>query len=478
MPVAAEPMSKVDTAWLRMDSDVNLMVIVGVWLLQPRLPFEALLQRVQERLLKYPRFLQRVQHDAVGTQWVPDAAFDVQHHVLRQRLVRQPGQTERAALQALVGELAMQPLPAHRPLWQFQLIEDYEGGSALVARIHHCMADGVALMSVMLSITDGGLAPPQRHPRAAGEPGDAADGWMESLLKPALQAGARVLATMEAAPPSGGAHEGSGLPPLLQRPPLARLGGQVLGDALALALLAADSPTRFKGRPGGRKVVAWGEPLPLADVKAVGKGLGASVNDVLLGCVAGALGGYLRDQGEDPKGQELRAMVPVNLRPPQEAWKLGNRFGLAPLCLPIGLRNPVQRVELVRARMNALKESLQPVLAYALLAASGVLTPPAQAALLGLFSSKATAVVTNVPGPMQPLALCGVALKQSMFWVPASGDIGVGVSVLSYGGGVQFGLITDERLCADPQAVVERFAVEFERLLLLTLMLPWGASNR
>ena len=120
-------------------------------------------------------------------------------------------------------------------------------------------------------------------------------------------------------------------------------------------------------------------------------------------------------------------MVPVNLRPLDEAWKLGNRFGLAPLVLPIGIANPVGRVYAVRARMDELKGSYQPLLAFAVLAVAGLLIKPAQDALLGLFAKKATAVMTNVPGPAEPLKFCGATLRQTMFWVPASGDIGVGV---------------------------------------------------
>jgi hypothetical protein len=169
-------------------------------------------------------------------------------------------------------------------------------------------------------------------------------------------------------------------------------------------------------------------------------------------------------------------MVPVNLRPLDQAWQLGNRFGLAPLVLPIGIENPVERVLAVRARMNELKSSYQPLLAFAVLAVAGQMVQPLQDAILGLFSKKTTAVMTNVPGPAVPLKLCGSTLRQTMFWVPASGDVGVGVSILSYGGGVQFGLITDEVLCADPQAIVDRFEPEFEKLLLLTMMLPWSAG--
>ncbi|MBN8492531.1 MAG: DUF1298 domain-containing protein, partial [Burkholderiales bacterium] len=254
---------------------------------------------------------------------------------------------------------------------------------------------------------------------------------------------------------------------------LAHMGLRLAQDLKALALMEDDSRTRLKGRPGGRKRVAWAEPIPLDVVKAVGKALGGSVNDVLLACVAGALGDYLREQGEDPSGKAVRAMVPVNLRPLDQAYQLGNRFGLVPLLLPVGMANPVQRLMAVRAGMAELKGSYQPLMAFGVLAVAGLLSKPAQDALLGLFASKATAVMTNVPGPTKALTLCGSTLRQSMFWVPQSGDIGVGVSIFSYAGGVQFALITDSRLCPQPQRIVERFAPELDKLLWLTLMLPW-----
>jgi WS/DGAT/MGAT family acyltransferase len=238
----------------------------------------------------------------------------------------------------------------------------------------------------------------------------------------------------------------------------------------ALALMPDDSPTRLKGKPVGRKIVAWGEPIPLDPVKVIGKALGCSVNDVLLSCVAGAVGHYLRGRGDDPAGQEIRAMVPVNLRPLEKAYKLGNRFGLVPLVLPIGIEHPLERLAAVNRRMAELKGSYQPVLAFAVLAVAGLLVKPAQDALLGLFAKKATAVMTNVPGPREPLKFCGSTLVQNMFWVPQSGHIGMGVSILSYGGGVQFGLITDHGLCPDPQAIIAGFEPEFEKLVYLTLL--------
>jgi hypothetical protein len=97
--------------------------------------------------------------------------------------------------------------------------------------------------------------------------------------------------------------------------------------------------------------------------------------------------------------------------------------------------------------------------------------------VLGMFAKKATAVMTNVPGPREPLKFCGSTLRQTVFWVPASGDIGVHVSILSYGGGVQFALMTDEKLCREPQAIIDRFRSEFEQLLLVAMMLPWPGQE-
>ncbi len=475
-----ERMSKVDTAWLRMDSASNLMMIVGVWVLKPAIRYADLCQRIEQTLLQYPRFGQRVEQDAIGANWVTDEHFDIHRHVVKEALARKPRGHEQEALQERLAELATTPLKQDRPLWQFHLVEHYQGGSAMMVRIHHCIADGIALIAVTQSMVDGGAAPPQRkrsRPRQAGL--EAAQGWVaESLVKPFTNIALKALGSAGAsvgnafdllAEPQKGVEKG-----LSGGADMARLAYQLLRDAAALALMPDDSPTRLKGTPGNRKKVAWCAPIPLEEVKAVGKALNCSINDVLLSCVAGAIAQYLQAHGDDVKGKEIRAMVPVNLRPIEEAYKLGNRFGLAPVVLPIGLANPIERVYEVRRRMAQLKGSMQPLLAFGLLAVAGLLIKPAQDAMLGLFSRKTTAVMTNVPGPREKLRFLGATLEQSLFWVPQSGSVGLGVSILSYGGGVQFGVITDADLCPEPQQIINGFEPEFARLSLLTLMLPWG----
>ena len=503
--LSGERMTKVDTAWLRMDCDANLMMIIGVWQLSPGVKYAAVCERIENTLLRYDRFRQRVLEDAGGATWVEDRNFDLRNHVVLEKLPKVAKGHQQEALQDRVATLATQRLDPKRPLWQVHLIEDYTGpdgarGSAMIVRIHHCIADGIALISVTMSLVDGGVAPPARVAKstdgksAAKNVVESAEDWIvDTLLKPFTDISVKALGAV-----GDGAARSLGL---LGDPKsikdgiekgfqkgvqkgiegsidLARVLYQLASDSAALALMPDDSKTRLKGKPGGKKKVAWCQPIPLEDVKAVGKALNCSVNDVLLSCVAGALGEYLKSHGDDVTGQEIRAMVPVNLRPldadGSQAHKLGNRFGLAPLVLPIGLENPVERVYEVRKRMSALKGSYQPLLAFSLLAVAGLLIKPAQDMMLNLFSRKTTAVMTNVPGPRDKLKFCGATLEQSMFWVPQSGDVGLGVSILSYGGGVQFGVITDSLLCAEPQQIIDEFLPEFARLSIVTLMLPWG----
>ncbi|MBA3592712.1 MAG: wax ester/triacylglycerol synthase family O-acyltransferase [Pseudomonadota bacterium] len=474
--LSGERMSKVDTAWLRMDTPSNLMMIVGVWQLTPGVSHAAVCERMETSLLKYGRFRQRVMEDTAGATWVEDRYFDVKNHVIAEKLPKSAKGQEQEVLQDRVAELAMQPLDRTRPLWQIHLVEDYTSpdgvkGSAMIVRIHHCIADGIALISVTMSLVDGGAAPPERRKK---ETGGAEDWIADTLLKPFTDLTVKAL---------GAAGDGAVRSLHLLSDPQKGMAGsmdmakvvlQVLKDGAALALMPDDSKTRLKGKPGTTKKVAWCQPIPLEEVKAIGKALNCSINDVLLSCVAGAIGEYLKSHGDDVKGQEIRAMVPVNLRPMEQAYKLGNRFGLVPLVLPIGVDNPVERVYEVRRRMAALKGSYQPLLAFSLLAIAGLLIKPAQDAMLNLFSKKTTAVMTNVPGPREKLKFCGATLEQSMFWVPQSGDVGLGVSILSYGGGVQFGVITDSTLCPEPQRIIDEFIPEFAKLSIVTLMLPWG----
>jgi len=206
----------------------------------------------------------------------------------------------------------------------------------------------------------------------------------------------------------------------------------------------------------------------------VARALGCTINDVLLSAVAGALGRYLRARGFPTEGVMLRAALPVNLRAPEDPATLGNRFGLVLLDLPIGVTHPLERLYAVRSGMQRLKGSQQAGATFVLLSALGHLPAVAETLALDMLSAKASAVISNVPGPREPLYMCDQRVSEMYFWVPQSGTVGLGISILSYAAEVHFGLIADRNLVPEPHALVDGFGAEFERLLLLTIL---GAAH-
>jgi WS/DGAT/MGAT family acyltransferase len=470
--------SGVDTAWLRMEHPTNLMMIVGVMMFDRKVRVADVKRVLAARFLAFPRFRSRAVQETAGAWWEEDEGFDIDAHVHRISL---PGKAGKKELEGLVSALASTPLDFSRPLWEFHLVDNYSGGSALVARIHHCYADGIALIQVLLSMTHtsaaGSLAlEPATPPPAADAAAEPADPLSE-FLRPLAGAfeGAARLGKDWIAQGKGFAQDPRRLNGTLQA--IARKGMDLAGEVAKLAAMGADSPTRFKGPLGTRKRVAWADPLPLEEVRIVGKALGCSINDVLLSMAAGALRDYLIEKGDKVDAVEIRAIVPVNLRAAGEGGDLGNRFGLVFLDIPIGIDHPLERAYEIRRRMKALKGSWQPVIALALLGAVGLGPKALQQQVTRLLGDNASAVMTNVPGPQQPLYFAGQRIVEQDFWVPQSGGIGMGVSILSYDGRIQFGLITDAGLVPDPHRIVDRFGDEFDKLMWLTLMSPWGEET-
>jgi diacylglycerol O-acyltransferase len=472
MAAEKERMSAVDTAWLRMDRATNLMMILGVWVLDRPLDLARFRQVIAQRFMQHERFRCRPVDDRVSASWEPDEDFELDSHVRPVALPAPAGKTE---LEALVSELAGTALDPRRPLWQFHLVENYAGGAAAILRIHHCYADGIALRSVFLSLTDPVPEPsdaPARPP-AYGQgqgllPGRALD-FLENLPIPG--AGLMRAAVAEGADLLGRIVDIARHPDHAND--LARHAVGAAAELIRVSALADDPPTLFKGDLGTRKQAAWSEPLPLGEVRTVAHALGCTINDILMAAAAGALGGYLRDRGEATDGLSIRATVPVNLRDAGHDVALGNQFGLVFLDLPVGIRDPLERVEAVHQCMSGLKGSYQPVLMLGLMAALGLLGESAEDVAIDLLSKKATLVASNVPGPPRQLYMCGSGITQMMFWVPQSGDIGLGISILSYKGQVQFGLVTDHKRVADPGAITSRFSVEFETILLAVLLGPY-----
>jgi diacylglycerol O-acyltransferase len=464
-----EPLSVVDTAWLRMDQPTNLMMVCGMMMFSGRVQVRDLKEVLRTRMLCFHRFRQLVADRDGNAHWEADPNFDLDWHVRRVAL---PEDVSSGSLEEVVSDLVSTPLDPTKPMWQFHVIDMAGDGSVVVVRIHHCYGDGFALLHMIDAITDSDPDRP-KLPKGDFAPSAPRRSAWERILGPVTQTIGDAVRTSLSAVDLG--RE------LLLHPSravdYAKIGASLAIEAAVIANMTPDTSTRFKGRLGIMKRVAWADPLSLFEVKALSDALACSVNDIVVSCVAGALGAWLLEQGDRVEGIELRALVPVNLRAPGEITEFGNRFGLVFLTLPVGMRDPVERVLETRQRMGALKGSGQPMVAFGILAGMGVAPDFIRERTLEALAANASAVVTNVHGADQARYLAGQRIERQMFWVPQSGGIGLGISILSYNGQVNFGVVADTQRVPDPASIAQHFAAQFEALLLRALMMPWPQGH-
>jgi diacylglycerol O-acyltransferase / wax synthase len=448
----AEFLSSVDAAWLRMEDPTNLMMVTGILVFDEPMDPGRLRSTIERRLLPFDRFRQKVVEAPLGVgapRWVEDDHFDLDSHLHRVAL---PPPADKAALEDMVGDLMSTPLDMSKPLWQMHLIDGYEGGSVLLTRLHHCIADGIALIQLLLSLTDttprpGRAKPPARRPRGGGAFPIPLDAVASAIANPLELVGY--------------AQTGLTLADTLQR----------------LVLMPPDPNTVLKGALGVGKRAAWSEMIPLDAIKGAGARHRATVNDVLISAVAGALREYLAERGEDVDSLEIRAAVPVNLRPIEHGLDLGNSFGLVFVPLPVSVAQPVKRLTELKARMDRIKASSEAIVSYGVLTALGNVPRALYTPAIEFFGSKASVVMTNVPGPREPLYLAGRRIDSCMFWVPMSGHLGLGISILSYAGGVMVGVAADTGLVPDPDRLVAAFDREL-KLLMDTASRPRAKADR
>ncbi len=423
-----------DAIWLQ-DSATNLMVINAVVTLD-RVDLKTVRDTFQHRVIdaeggqRYARFRERVVWQGSRPHWEQDPAFDIARHIVP---ADAPDIDTTEKLQRWVGEQAGRPLPADRPQWQFQLIERFEdGGSALLVRVHHSIGDGISLTAVLFAFLEEMTV---EHPTPDAPP----------------RGGIR---------PSGGAP-GRGLLKAIAIPLAAP------GVLLRRLLWVPDRHALHGPRVSGRKQVAWTAPTDLEVVKQAKNRLGATVNDVLMAVVSGALSRYLK-QNAGQIINRLHVSMPVNVRRPDEPLTLGNRFAAVPLELPAGIPDLPARVARVKERMDGLKRSVAPIVVYGIQHVMLTVLPQGVSRwLIDFLANKCTAVVTNVPGPQRDVTLAGRQVRSMMFWVPQRADIGLGISVLSFAGKVQVGVLVDEVLVPDARDLAHAFEEEFAALRAL-----------
>jgi WS/DGAT/MGAT family acyltransferase len=391
---------------------------------------ERLVSTIGMRLPNYPRFTQKVVRRRGRPYWVEDEGFDITRHI---KLERMPQDVGREDLQRHLARIAHLPLERDRPMWHMTVLDRVDGGHAIVFRVHHCITDGLGLVHVLNHLTDDngmhGRAPsPLGHPHRA-----------KVAHNPVCSAVARALSTLKI-----GFH-------------VARL-----------SLLWPDASSQFKAPMTGAKQLVWLPPLDMERVRATSKRMGATLNDVWVAAVSGALRQYLGERGQRLDARALRAAVTFNLREKANAFQLGNEFGLVAMDLPTDATDPCVRLRQSSERMTAIKRSQQPRATMAFLSIAGWLPGALQNWALNLFTSKGSVVLTNIEGPGSRRYLAGSRMTDLICWVPQAGKLGVGLAFISYAGQIQLALFVDKGLVPDPERLMTLTYEAFAELELAT----------
>lgn len=407
-----------DGVWLQ-DRPSNLMVINSV-ISTDQLDVERFAAEFAKRILeadggaRYPRFRYRVVKVGRRWYWQEDENFDLRRHIV---VNPDPRLKTREGLQQYMGEQASQPLPDDRPRWQVQVVPDFgDGGTALFVRVHHVMGDGISMVPVLFQLMDEapGADP---HVKTRGTEG--------SMAKAATFA--------------------------------ALIGGPFL---LLRAIEPADDSMMHGSELSGAKKVAWTRPHALDKVKDLKNKWSSTVNDILMTCVAGAFRRYAERHPGKKLGR-VRVSMPVNIRPPSEEPRMENKFAAVMFDLPVHFATLPERLAETKKRMGKLKRSVEPLIYYG---AVNVLLPllgnRLSHWLIDFYARKCTAVLSNVPGPQNPLWLAGSRMRSMLFWVPQRANIGIGISILSFAGEVRVGVFADSAVMEDPADLIAEIDAE------------------
>jgi len=429
-------LSSIDAGFLHVEEGGAHMHIGALAVFPGPAPSIAELRRhVEGRLPRLPRYRQRVKEMPFGTGrpvWVEDSTFRIDFHV-RHTALPAPG-TQRQLLD-LVDRVVGLRLDRTKPLWEIWLVEGLEDGRwAILGKTHHAMIDGVSgvdLLSVLFDLSPDVEQEPVQPWSAQPEPGTVA----------LLTTGAKGLVRGVA----GIAGKGLGFVTHPREAVESTVHSVSALVEAATPLVSAAPRTLLNDKPGPHRRMAIVE-TDLADYKKVKDASGGgTVNDVVLTAVSGALGRYLAEHGTSTDGLELRACVPVSLRPDAKRGALGNEIAIMNAPLPVGIADPRQRLARVRESMQHLKSSKQAEGAKVLTSIENALPPAvlARASRLGFSSRLYNVLVTNVPGPQFPIYLLGRRLQELVPVAFLAPEHRLAIGIISYDGHVNYGLISD-----------------------------------
>lgn len=458
-----------DALWLEMDKPDNLMVVDSLFWTAAPIDWDRYRAVVRARLWdRFPVFRSVVVRDEDGA-WCweerPDAVLEDRYERV---VLPEPGGD--AELQDLIAAQRTVALDRGEPLWRSLLVDGYRGGSAVVFRGHHAIADGIRMVQLTLSVFDAGPDGAGVVPAPPADPLDGQASVAERFWSQAATAAATSLQLAHSAVtnPVGAAHTALALTGSLAGS-VPSLFAAVPGDLdtiRKLALGTRNDNTMWTGTVSGRKAIAWSPPVALEGVKAVAHAGGATVNDVLVTCVADSLRAYL--EKHDAVCHGVTWDVPVNMTPfdPTLPVELGNSFALVQLELPTNIDDPLRTLEVVRRRMGRIKDGHEATLDFSIQAVIARLNTRLYRATVDLLANRAIGVLTNVPGPTIPLYVAGQKVEGMMGWAPLTADQVMSFTIYSYDGKVFVGVAADAGLVPDHEQIVDGFAEAFLRLSL------------
>jgi diacylglycerol O-acyltransferase len=431
-----DPLSNQDASFLHVEDEVSHMHIGSVGVFEGPAPQrDELLTAVEGKLHLVPRYRQKVRFPPLNVGppvWIDDVHFNLDYHVRRTALASPGGEDE---LRALVGRVMSQQLDRTKPLWEMWVVEGLGAGRwALISKTHHCMVDGVAATDLLSVLLDAERTP--THVPAPTWNPQPEPSLVELSTQPLLR---RLTSPMQLVSAAGEAVRGP-----RQAAELALQ--TVQGTAAMRSLLRPAPRSSLNGSIGPHRRWDWAS-CRLAQVKTVREGLGGTINDVVLAAIARGFRDLLLSRAEDPGRLIVRSLVPVSVRRPQDRGTYNNRVSAMYAELPIGIEDPVARLQSVRRQMEGLKRSHEAVAGDVLVSLSGF----APALLLALGTRLAfrlpqrslNTVTTNVPGPQHPLYLAGRRMLEAIPFVPLGGHVRIGVAIFSYDGSLKFGVTGD-----------------------------------
>lgn len=442
----SERLSALDASFLYLEEATTPMHVGGVAIFQPPksgLDYDRLVELIGQRISLVPRYRQRIRYipaRLANPVWVDDAEFDVTYHVRRSALPKPGNDTQ---LLELVGRLMARRLDRTRPLWEIYLVEGLSKGRvAIITKTHHAMVDGVSAIDIGQVILD--VSPTPRHIDKVPwnpQPAPSILGLVTDAVGDYVRRPAELLETIRA--------DLSDITSTAQR-----MLGIVEGVAATARIVARPAPGSPLNVPIGAQRRFGIARTTLADYKLIRAKHKCTINDVVLGVVAGALRAWLLSRGEAVRGEtEIRAMVPVSVRGEGTTGSMGNQVASMFVDLPVGEPNPGVRLSQIAYAMRAHKDAGQAIGAGALVSLTGFAPPTLHSVGARLASGLSrrifNVVVTNVPGPQFPLYAAGAEMLEVFPVVPLAKNQALSIGLTSYNGGVFWGLNADRDAMGD-----------------------------